>query len=387
MIDLVVVGGGQAGLAAGAAAAARGLSVIVCEKSRDTAARPYFSAGILWTAPDVPTLTALLPDGDPELGRVLVEGFEPAVAAARDAGVPVTERWTEHLGFGVAYRTDIHALHAHWAGADRRPAAEHAGAVAAGREGRVCGVVGGRGGDPRARRAARHRRLPGRQGAREDVPRLGRRPRARALQPRSRRRRVPAGARPRARPPAPAWARSTGTRSPRRCRASSPAATCRWPSTTRSGASSSTGSGRRYHDEALGDEVANQLTLRQPGARGVLLCDESVRRERVVSAPYPHGQVIDRFEHARSLGARITSAPTVEELSRAWGSGASTRPALTDTLERYEHGGRAGRADHRAGAAARGAVLGGRVPADDHVHARRRARRLVGPRPRPRRRA
>ena len=34
MIDLVVVGGGQAGLAAGAAAAARGLRVVVCEKSR-----------------------------------------------------------------------------------------------------------------------------------------------------------------------------------------------------------------------------------------------------------------------------------------------------------------------------------------------------------------
>src|SRR5262249_29903867 len=65
--------------------------------------------------------------------------------------------------------------------------------------------------------------------------------------------------------------------------------------------------GRRFHDEALGDEVANQLTLRQPGARGVLLCDESVRRERVVGAPYPHGQVIDRFEYARKLGARVAS--------------------------------------------------------------------------------
>jgi flavin-dependent dehydrogenase len=117
VIDLVVVGGGQAGLAAGAAAAARGLSVVVCEKTERYGGSAYFSAGILWTAPDVATLRALLPDGDPELGRVLVEGFEPAVAAARDAGVPVSERWSEHLGFGVAYRTDIHALHDHWASA------------------------------------------------------------------------------------------------------------------------------------------------------------------------------------------------------------------------------------------------------------------------------
>ena len=115
MIDLVVVGGGQAGLAAGAAAAERGLSVAVLEKTDRIGGSAYFSAGILWTAPDVATMRRLLPDGDPELGRVLVEGFEPAVAKARDAGVPVTERWTEHLGFGVAYRTDIHALHAHWA--------------------------------------------------------------------------------------------------------------------------------------------------------------------------------------------------------------------------------------------------------------------------------
>ena len=93
-------------------------------------------------------------------------------------------------------------------------------------------------------------------------------------------------------------------------------------------------------DEALGDEVANQLTLRQPGARGVLLCDERVRRERVVSAPYPHGQVIDRFEHARALGARITSAPTrVEALIAhvaAWGVDTA---ALERTLDAYEHGG------------------------------------------------
>ena len=83
MIDLLVVGGGQAGLAAGAAAAARGLSAIVCEKTERPGGSAYFSAGILWTAPDVSTLASLLPDGDPELGRVLVEGFEPAVAAER----------------------------------------------------------------------------------------------------------------------------------------------------------------------------------------------------------------------------------------------------------------------------------------------------------------
>lgn len=115
MIDLVIVGSGQAGLAAGAAAAERGLRVVVCEKTSRIGGSAALSAGILWTAPDVATLRALLPDGDPEVGGALIEGFEPAVARARDAGVPVSERWSGHLRFGVAYRTDIHALHAHWA--------------------------------------------------------------------------------------------------------------------------------------------------------------------------------------------------------------------------------------------------------------------------------
>ena len=83
-----------------------------------------------------------------------------------------------------------------------------------------------------------------------------------------------------------------------------PGTTCRWRSTTQWCVLVNR-LGRRYTDESLGDEVANQMTLRQPGARGVLLCDERVRRERVIGAPYPHGQVIDRFERARSPGARI----------------------------------------------------------------------------------
>ena len=98
--------------------------------------------------------------------------------------------------------------------------------------------------------------------------------------------------------------------------------------------------GRRYHDEALGDEVANQLTLRQPGARGVLLCDERVRRERVVGAPYPHGQVIDRFEHARASARGSRRRRRVEALvAQRGGVGRRHRGARRDTLDAYEHGG------------------------------------------------
>ena len=82
------------------------------------------------------------------------------MAKARDAGVPVTERWTEHLGFGVAYRTDIHALHAHWASKldDLRYRTPVRSLLLDGD--RVAGVVAGGEETPRARRAARHGWFP-----------------------------------------------------------------------------------------------------------------------------------------------------------------------------------------------------------------------------------
>ena len=338
MIDLVIVGGGQAGLAAGAAAAARGLSVVVCEKAGRYGGSAYFSAGILWTAPDVSTLTSLLPDGDPELGRVLVEGFEPAVAAARAGGVPITERWTEHLGFGVAYRTDIHALHDHWAAHLDDLRLDTAVRSLIVEDGIVRGVVAG-GEEIRARAVLLA--TGGFQGDSELVKTFLGWDADRALV-RSNCGSVGDGFR---------LARTAGA-------AASSGLGGFYGHTVASPLSSFEPEsylplaqyhskwcilvnrlGRRYHDEALGDEVANQLTLRQPGARGVLLCDERVRRERVVGAPYPHGQVIDRFEHARSLGARIASAPTVEELIERVGEWGVDAAALTDTLARYEHGG------------------------------------------------
>jgi succinate dehydrogenase/fumarate reductase flavoprotein subunit len=338
VIDLVIVGGGQAGLAAGAAAAARGLSVVVCEKAERHGGSAYFSAGILWTAPDVSTLTSLLPDGDPDLGRVLVDGFEPAVAAARAGGVTISERWTEHLGFGVAYRTDIHALHEHWASAidDLRLATPVRSLLV--EDGRVCGVVTG---SEEIRSKAVLLATGGFQGDRELVKTFLGWDADRVLV-RSNRGSVGDGFR---------MARAAGA-------AASSGLGTFYGHTVASPLSSFEPEsylplaqyhskwcilvnrlGRRYHDEALGDEVANQLTLRQPGARGVLLCDERVRRERVVSAPYPHGQVIDRFEHARALGARIASADSIDELIVHVGAWGVDTVALRDTLDRYETGG------------------------------------------------
>lgn len=114
MDDLVVIGGGVAGMAAAAHAARRGARVTVVEKSDGLGGSGALSAGILWTAPDRETLRRVVPRGDEELGMVIVDGFDAAVEDVRSWGVDVSERWYGQLGFGVAHRIDIHALLHAW---------------------------------------------------------------------------------------------------------------------------------------------------------------------------------------------------------------------------------------------------------------------------------
>ena len=165
--DLVVAGGGVAGLAAAAHAAGRGARVIVLEKDDRLGGAGALSAGIVWTAPDLDTFRRVCPDGDPELGRVLVDGFDPAVEAVRATGVEVSERWSGQMGFGLAHRVDIAALLRQWAEAVTRAGGRvelgracQRAAARLRRRGPRCAARrrrGARGG----RRAARHRRLSG----------------------------------------------------------------------------------------------------------------------------------------------------------------------------------------------------------------------------------
>jgi succinate dehydrogenase/fumarate reductase flavoprotein subunit len=339
MIDLVVVGGGMAGLAAAAHAAEQGLRVVVLEKTGRVGGSSALSAGILWTAPDIQTMREVVPGGDPELGRVLVEGLEPAVERVRAAGVEVSERWYGQMGFGVAYRADIHALHRHWvqtiegAGGEIRLDAP----VRALRFGGTAAVTGA--GDVEARAVLLA--TGGFQGDSELVKRF------------------------------------LGWDADRMLLRSNPGSTGDgFRLATAAGAAASRGlggfyghlvpapltafepehylpltqyhsrqsiladvQGRRFTDESLGDEVSNQAALRLPGMRAVLLCDERVRREHVIGPPYPHGQVIDRFALASELGANLASADSAGELVARvadWGFDAA---GLKRTLISYEFGG------------------------------------------------
>jgi succinate dehydrogenase/fumarate reductase flavoprotein subunit len=91
--------------------------------------------------------------------------------------------------------------------------------------------------------------------------------------------------------------------------------------------------GRRFTDESLGDEVSNQATLRQPGSRAVLICDEQIHLERAATAPYPHGAVVDRLAGAEAVGGRFARAKTLDDLVGAVASWGLPRRTLRETLD------------------------------------------------------
>lgn len=88
MVDVVVVGGGMAGLTAAARAASEGASVTVVERAHELGGSARY-AGYLWTAPSQEVLAEVDPHGDQSLRRVLVAGFADTVEWIRSLGVPV----------------------------------------------------------------------------------------------------------------------------------------------------------------------------------------------------------------------------------------------------------------------------------------------------------
>jgi succinate dehydrogenase/fumarate reductase flavoprotein subunit len=341
MPDLLVIGGGMAGLAAAAAAAKAGARVTVVEKSRNVGGSAAMSAGIVWTAPDYETLRRVVPGGDPALGRALIDGFWPAVEWVRASGVPVSERWEGQMGFGSAVRVDMAALLTAW----RQKIVSARGTVNVGaparkltadRAGRVSGaVVDGADGPSEVRAGAVLLATGGFQGDPELLASfIG--PGADAMLVRSNPGSVGDGFR---------LGRAVGAAASK-CLGGfyghllpSPLAELRqdqFLSLTQYYSNHCilvNRLGLRFTDESLGDEVSNQATLRQPGSRAVLLCDERIRTAFAVTAPYPHGQVIDRMAAAQAAGGRYASARTKEELVDVVAGWGVARKALAATLD------------------------------------------------------
>src|SRR5690242_13610172 len=103
-VDLLVIGGGMAGLSAAARVAAEGGSVVLVEKAERTGGSARF-AGFVWTAPTVEEMRRVNPDGDPELATALVDGFAGGVAWIRSLGVECRPA-VPVLGFGRGHQVD-----------------------------------------------------------------------------------------------------------------------------------------------------------------------------------------------------------------------------------------------------------------------------------------
>jgi succinate dehydrogenase/fumarate reductase flavoprotein subunit len=319
----------MAGLAAAARAAELGARVVVVEKAGRLGGSAALSAGILWTAPDVETLRRVDPCGDADLGAALVAGFAPAVEWIRATGAFVSERWEGQMGFGSAVRVDVPALFAAWReriersgrvllrARARRLSAGGVDVAGAGalRAGAVVLATGGFQGDPNRLDAligppAGGMLVRSAAGSTGDGLRMG----------------LLAGA---AVDPARGF---YGHLVP------SPLAS--WgerdflPLTQYHSIHGLLVNrrGRRFTDESLGDETSNQAVLRQPGARAVLLFDQRVRAGAAASAPYPHGQAVDRVAAAAATGCRLAHVDSVRELVEVVAGWGVDRAGLDATL-------------------------------------------------------
>ncbi|MPZ60573.1 MAG: FAD-dependent oxidoreductase [Propionibacteriales bacterium] len=107
-VDLLVVGGGMAGLTAAAFAARRGTRVMVVEKGPEIGGSALLSNGYLWTVPSLAAFRSEDPDGDTSLAQVLVGQLPALVEWVRSTGVDVSERISV-LGYGTGHRIDIGA--------------------------------------------------------------------------------------------------------------------------------------------------------------------------------------------------------------------------------------------------------------------------------------
>ena len=343
-IDVLVVGGGMSGLAAAALAAEDGAKVLVIEKGPHPGGSAALSVGMFWVVPDFETLRERVPLGDPDLGRAVVEDYPASVEAIRQMGVSVGERVSGVMTVGIGHSIDVHALLDHevsvieGAGGQiscnalvRRLLTDDAGAVTGavvrGSDGRNATVfagatilaTGGFQGDP-------------------DLVSTYMGPNSDRMLVRSNMGSVGDGLR---------LGRTTGG-------ATSRAMSTFYGHLVPSPLSSFTEEqymplaqyhsdhcvlvnrhGRRFCDESQGDEVSVQELLAQPEARGVLICDERVRTDYVVSEPFPNAGLLDRLELAADAGARLMSADTLDALAdevAKWGVDAVS---LRDTLESY----------------------------------------------------
>ena len=91
-VDLLVVGGGMAGMTAAAYAAEHGLQVLVVEKGEEIGGSALISGGGLWTAADFETLRRTNPLGEEGQARTLIDNYDAVGDFIRALGADITDK-------------------------------------------------------------------------------------------------------------------------------------------------------------------------------------------------------------------------------------------------------------------------------------------------------
>jgi succinate dehydrogenase/fumarate reductase flavoprotein subunit len=353
-VDLLVLGGGIAGLSAAARAAQDGASVVLVEKAPAVGGSAAY-AGFLWTAPTVEVMREVNPGGDASLGARVVEWYDDAIDWVRALGVDVKDPVTV-LGYGRGRQTDMAALISSCERIVRdAPAGEVLLRTATERllvdDGRVVGAEVVTGSGERRRIAARWTLLA--TGGFGGDPEL----RARLIHPLARD--LPLRANPHSVGDGLRLASAAGAAFGKEHAgfyghlvAAKAAAAAKDPHELLelSFFHSEHGvllnlDGRRFVDETIGDHISTLAVLDQPEARALLVCDQRVHDEWMMK-PYVDGvQPIDRFALAYRLGGRCAVADDLEEfeyLPPEWGYHG---PAAREALEVFNRQCASGRPD------------------------------------------
>lgn len=346
--DVIVIGGGMAGLTAAMRSIELDKRVLVLEKTDHPGGSAAMSAGILWTAPNTQVLKEILPEGDQKLCGIVVHEYEAIVERVRAAGVSVSEEWLDHLGWGRACKVDIDTLIGLWAqqisdngtlhygvqdvqvhdldtatvgGAALRQVSYTTldGETHAYTTANLIVATGGIQGDPLLRQTfigapADKMAVRSNPGSVGDGFRIGSQLGGAASKHLS---------------------AFYGHTLP------SPLAVTEQVALRMTLYFSNRGivinrQGQRFSNEGLGDEVTTQALVHQPGQRAILMWDDEAHQHHTLAAPYPSGMVLDRHAEAGPLGARTAKTDTIAELMdtiEAWGVDAAS---AQKTLDNYK---------------------------------------------------
>lgn len=317
--DLLVLGSGMAGLTAAGRAAERGERVIVIEKASDIGGSAALSGGYLWTTPSA-RQSALWDDGDPALRAAVIETFPVLTEWLRRRGVHMEPH--QPVLFGRGYRIDILG-HLRQCAADVERAGGHVvretcvrelrvvnkrvvGAVADHADGaveieakRVLLATGGWQGSPdcRAEHIGPHARdiaLRSNPDSVGDGLRLA----------------IAAGA-VHAGPNPGFYGHLLASPS----RLEKPADFVTFTQYHSDHAVLLNRAGVRFVDESRADHESTQATLRQPGARALLIWDERIQREVALTPPVAGAAPLDKFAVAVEAGAKGAILPDIDSLA------------------------------------------------------------------------